>query len=115
MTFGFHNYFPYKPLDIALNNPQVMDCKVTIDTNTQPEDGSSMFLQKFGVHLRVYTESHLKTSYYDEIVVHLIEFVLFVTTEMIHLSTDYWSCVCSQGSRIKRQEIHDGNMGHCRQ
>jgi hypothetical protein len=34
---------------------------------------------------------------------------------MIHLSTDYWSRVCSQRSRIKWEEIHDGNMGHCRQ
>jgi hypothetical protein len=41
--------------------------------------------------------------------------MLFVSTEMIHLSTDYWSCVCSQGSRIRREEICDGNMGHCRQ
>jgi uncharacterized protein YbaA (DUF1428 family) len=49
MTFGFHDYFSCKPQDTALNNPLVMDPRVTVDSNTQPEDGSSMLLQKFGI------------------------------------------------------------------
>jgi hypothetical protein len=57
MTFVFHDYFPYKPQDIALNNPLVID---PIDTNTQPEDGSGMLLQKFGIQLQVYAVSHRK-------------------------------------------------------
>jgi GTPase SAR1 family protein len=83
MTFGIHNYFAYKPQSIALNNPLLIDPKVIIDTSTQPEDGSSMLLQKFVIHLQVYTVSRLKTSYCDEMVVHLIQFVLFVSTQTI--------------------------------
>jgi hypothetical protein len=38
-----------------------MDPNVTVDTNPQPGDGSSMLHQKCHIHLEMYTVSHVKS------------------------------------------------------